>query len=658
MKIHYFGWIIPFQSYNNHYFKESYAKGLGLINEHTDDYHGFYNKTLIGYNKTSDTSNIPKPLIINGDSLTICYKSNVILRANKSDSYKYQWYNNGLAISGATNDSLFVSVPGHYQVTETSGCMNMVASKTVVVQYKNAFFIGTHNDKTIKCGDNLTLSPYILDPDSQKEINFYNSLVYAWIADSTLSATNIRNPVASPSNSNTYYLTVSDGVCEDNASFKITVNNPIIVDAGSDKTIICGDHFQFDTPITYYPDTIPLIYSWLPETGLDSSNIASPHSNATTNTSYILTVKTETGCTGKDTVQVIVNPLIATIVSENESVTCGSSVQLNVTTNYTGTDTLLYNWNPSTGLDAADISNPIANIKAPTDYVVEVNTPNGCVAKDTINLSTSVTDFLPSICMVTVNVSGKNEIVLQSENNTAIDSAYFYRESSTLAGVYEFIGKQSWSSPSAFVDETADAGLESGGYKVAVKDICGFLTEMSPEHKTIHLTTIELTNENESGNTRFLDWNEYIGVTGSNYKIYRGTTKNNMVQIGTSAGTNYNDETAPSGELFYQVELETSQSCSDLKIKSNKVSSLGNVGTDPESITDAFIYPNPASDKLIIKNVHSSDAVIMIYDLQGKMVINKVVDSGQIDTSGLPAGMYTVKLIDSGNVLINKLVKE
>ena len=48
----------------------------------------------------------------------------------------------------------------------------------------------------------------------------------------------------------------------------------------------------------------------------------------------------------------------------------------------------------------------------------------------------------------------------------------------------------------------------------------------------------------------------------------------------------------------------------------------------------------------------------MIIDLQGKQILNKKISSDQIDISNLPKGYYTVKLIDAGNVLINKFVKE
>jgi hypothetical protein len=81
-------------------------------------------------------------------------------------------------------------------------------------------------------------------------------------------------------------------------------------------------------------------------------------------------------------------------------------------------------------------------------------------------------------------------------------------------------------------------------------------------------------------------------------------------------------------------------------------------GIATESMQQNFIFPNPAFSILNIKGVHSPKAAILIYDLQGKQVINKQIFSGQVDISNLSKGVYIVKLLDSGNVLVNKIVKE
>jgi hypothetical protein len=76
---------------------------------------------------------------------------------------------------------------------------------------------------------------------------------------------------------------------------------------------------------------------------------------------------------------------------------------------------------------------------------------------------------------------------------------------------------------------------------------------------------------------------------------------------------------------------------------------------------DKFIYPNPANDELHVKNYktsNTSDTFVMIYDLQGKLVIDIPIDSNPVNISNLSKGVYLVKIIDSGNIVVNKLIKE
>ena len=71
-----------------------------------------------------------------------------------------------------------------------------------------------------------------------------------------------------------------------------------------------------------------------------------------------------------------------------------------------------------------------------------------------------------------------------------------------------------------------------------------------------------------------------------------------------------------------------------------------------------IFYPNPATEKLYLKNSNYANSIIMIFDLQGKQVLSKQMDSNPIDISNLEKGIYVVKLVGSENVLITKFIKE
>jgi hypothetical protein len=85
---------------------------------------------------------------------------------------------------------------------------------------------------------------------------------------------------------------------------------------------------------------------------------------------------------------------------------------------------------------------------------------------------------------------------------------------------------------------------------------------------------------------------------------------------------------------------------------------------DIPSITNSIIseevilYPNPATEKLYINNSNYANSTILIFDIQGNLILSKQMDSNPIDISGLEKGIYVVKLVGSENVLITKFIKE
>jgi hypothetical protein len=72
---------------------------------------------------------------------------------------------------------------------------------------------------------------------------------------------------------------------------------------------------------------------------------------------------------------------------------------------------------------------------------------------------------------------------------------------------------------------------------------------------------------------------------------------------------------------------------------------------------EPYIYPNPVVDKLYFKNI-STGARILIYDLQGKMVMTEELSSDNIDITDLPGGIYLVKINDGNISTIIRMVKQ
>jgi len=465
----------------------------------------------------------------------------------------------------------------------------------------------------------------------------------------------------------TYTVTVSTASYGCVIIDTITLNAPVTisVDAGSDLAFICGDSAQLGCIVS--PSGTPtLTYQWSPSIGLNYDTIPNPKALVTGNIKYIVTVTTPNGCIAIDSVNITSS---LSITGNDNTVNCGAStIILNTTTNYTGTDTLTYLWLPVAGLDNPNIANPIATIDSNQTYIVTVTTLNGCSATDDISISI-IPMNAPEICIVGVDSSNKNRIVWNKPLSAAIDSFYIYRETN-ITNHYQKIGVVSYDSLSVFVDNNSDPNVQSNKYKISIKDKCGLESDTSATHKTMLLSINQ-----GMGNTWNLIWEAYEGFTVSTYNVYRGSTPNNLQLIGTSSGSNthYNDLTAPSGYLYYQVEVVSPNSCNPAKSYNSSRSNIAS--NNPNGIANTSIrsnlfsiYPNPANNEIEIsvpQKSFTSAISIEILNTTGQVLKSMNINNNhaKIDISGFASGMYFIKVIpiaigtDAG-IAVKKFVKE
>ncbi len=403
--------------------------------------------------------------------------------------------------------------------------------------------------------------------------------------------------------------------------------------------------------LSNYTGNDTLTYEWSPSTGLNYDTIPNPTATGTSNTTYYVTVTTSNGCTAIDSVTVNVDSL--TINGTNASTICGDSVTLFTSTNYTGTDELTYLWLPTEGMDNAGIASPTVLINANQVYSVTVTTPNGCVATDDVSVSI-IPMNTPEICIVGVDSTNKNIIVWNKPVSSAINSFYIYRETN-ITDVYQKIGDVNYDSLSIFVDTNSYPDVQSNKYKISIKDGCGLESNTSMEHKTMHLSINQ-----GMGNTWNLIWESYEGFTVSTYNIYRGTDPTNLTLIGSTPGggsTQFTDNSAPAGYVYYQVEIISPNSCNPSKSynssRSNIATNNGSGIDENNYASDLFsIYPNPATDivTLNIDNVNNANFTLNIYNVIGKLVRSELLKQNQqqINVGDLSNGTYMVEIKSKG----------
>lgn len=173
----------------------------------------------------------------------------------------------------------------------------------------------------------------------------------------------------------TVTLHVQDSIsgCSDSSIFTFNLFN-INVEATGDATICEGD----GTPISASGG---LTYSWTPTTGLSDPLIANPIASPTSNTSYIVTGTDSAGCSGVDTVDVLVvsNQID---VGEDQDICEGESIVLTASSS-AGQIT----WSPANTLNNPNSPNPLASPTSTTTYHANLVTPLGCTAEDSITIT-------------------------------------------------------------------------------------------------------------------------------------------------------------------------------------------------------------------------------------------------------------------------------
>ncbi len=354
-------------------------------------------------------------------------------------------------------------------------------------------------------------------------------------------------------------------------------------------------------------------------------------------------------------------------VTGSTAISCGGSTNLNTLSNYTGTGSITYSWLPVTGLNNPNIANPVANPNSTTYYTMTAMV-NGCAVVDTVKISI-IPVSAPEICIVGVDSAKKNMIVWNKPLSTEIDSFYIYRETS-MTNVYQKIGIVSYDSFSVFIDTNSFPDVQSNKYELSIIDKCRIESGTSTSHKTMHL------NINQGINLSWdLAWEPYEGFTVSTYRIYRGTTNSNMQLIGTTSGTStqYSDYTAPSGYVYYMVEVVSPNNCNPSKSYNSSRSNIATnhpLGINENSNAENLfsIFPNPATNNLTIQT--QQQATLEILNIQGQIIKtfetkeNKTnVDhvgwsSYVVDVSAFSRGVYMISVETEKGIWRGKFVKE
>lgn len=210
-------------------------------------------------------------------------------------------------------------------------------------------------------------------PGGQATLNGTGGISCNWSPSAGLNAANICQPVASPSLTTDYILTVTDANgCTDQDSVNVTVYPAPALSSCCGQSICMGDTVQLTATSPFSN------FSWSPATGLSATSGSSVQAFPSTTTNYSVTVTDTAGCSQTSTMFITVNALPMANAGADLSVCAGNAVSLN------GSGGVTCNWQPSAGLNNPALCQPVATPLVSTAYELTVTDVNGCSATDSI----------------------------------------------------------------------------------------------------------------------------------------------------------------------------------------------------------------------------------------------------------------------------------
>lgn len=281
--------------------------------------------------------------------------------------------------------------------------------------------------------------------------------------------------------------------------------------------------------------------------------------------------------------------------------------------------------------------------------------------------------------MVTVDSIGmNNEIFWDKSLFPEADTFIVYRQTNFGPNPYTPLIRLHKNAASSYLDTSrfgaynGDPNTTSYKYKLQYRDTCGNLSSMSSYHETVHVQ--DQQNGNFSWNPYFVEWGGAIsvGYILVRYNVLTGITNT----VGMSGGTNYTDPTyaavSATGNTKWYVYVDgfscnvnqSSKGFSTAAVKTRTKSNNTNEKQFPGGngsptkleeqyllIGNVQLYPNPASDELIIHSGGEFHQVLLkVSDLTGRVVLEQSIEGSifKLNTRNLVNGSYLVSLLPEG----------
>ena len=280
----------------------------------------------------------------------------------------WQWYKNGIALTGQTSSSLALTAygAGEYTVRKMIGNTCYSATKEMTLALGQLSIDTDINDAfPVACqGEPATIISMGAD-------------TYTWAPATYLNTTVGNTVVMNPQQTTTYVVTGHHGICTDTDTITVTVVPIPEINLTGDTLICAGESVQlsvtggvadedfywvpWSSSDVYYGDTVDLSPA-ATTTYVVGQNI--PQSSCSTSKVFVLTVASITGA------------------ASDTSICQGQSVVLDLSGSGGGN----YSWSPASGLNTVSGPLVVASPAVSTTYFID-GIKDGCPVHDTVQVA-------------------------------------------------------------------------------------------------------------------------------------------------------------------------------------------------------------------------------------------------------------------------------
>ena len=470
-----------------------------------------------------------------------------------------------------------------------------------------------------------------------------------------------------------YTVTVVDQYsCEATDSIFVGEPNPVSLSITAVSNVDCYGSNTGSIDIDFSGGVGGYLFSWTDSTGALSSG-SEDLLNAPAG-EYYLSAQDSNGCVLFDTISINEPSELIFSVDSVLDQTCKGFLDGYIGVSATG-GTLPYLFNAN---GTSSTTGQFANLDS-NFYLLTVTDSLGCIVTDSAVVSEPPAPYdEEEICVVSVDSTGSNMIVW--ERTPGVRTASYVILTENASTQYVPAGAQLYADFSTFVDTASNPAVRPYRYKLALIDSCGFISDTSDYHATIHLQASPGVAQNEVQ----LQWTPYEGKQVQTYYIYRWVDTITRVLVDSvSANVQTYTDIYPVNTtitaLLYEIGAKfIVGGCSPSAGKqATYATSMSNrldwgadgglpIGTEEwvnvvlES--DLGLFPNPTQGYL---NVVMSGAweqeenvQMKVLDITGRVIAQRQVDHGgdvRFDFRELPSGVYFLHtMTERGRIIVKR----